>query len=397
MRAALISIEGQPHDAESGAVVALAGKSLARRQLDFALAAGAEQVIVLGGPAAPEAVELRHAAESAGAKILSIADGYGLLGAVRAADHLLVLAPGVLPEAPIALEMLGKGSSLLVLPAAQGVAAGFERIDLERAWAGAMVVQGGLVERLAELPRDIDPAPALLRIALQAKVAERRLPEALLAYGSWAMVRSRNEAAEAERAWMKRNLPETQRNRPARWLALLALRPMAVRLLEEGRSSAFLAVAAVGLLAGGIALSAMGWAIAAFVLAALGVFAGELSASLIRLAAGPLGLATRSRLLTAALSVAVDVSLAACAALAIEQDWLHRLFPPLALLGLLRALRPEAWPGPAALMGDRLLLALALALAVALGLLEAALMTLVLAVIGLEAARKTGKTRITAV
>ena len=141
----------------------------------------------------------------------------------------------------------------------------------------------------------------------------------------------------------------------------------------------------------------MGWAIAAFVLAALGVFAGELSASLIRLAAGPLGLATRSRLLTAALSVAVDVSLAACAALAIEQDWLHRLFPPLALLGLLRALRPEAWPGPAALMGDRLLLALALALAVALGLLEAALMTLVLAVIGLEAARKTGKTRITAV
>ena len=101
------------------------------------------------------------------------------------------------------------------------------------------------------------------------------------------MVRSRNEAAEAERAWMKRNLPETQRNRPARWLALLALRPMAVRLLEEGRSSAFLAVAAVGLLAGGIALSAMGWAIAAFVLAALGVFAGELSASLIRLAAGP--------------------------------------------------------------------------------------------------------------
>ena len=174
MRAALISIEGQPHDAESGAVVALAGKSLARRQLDFALAAGAEQVIVLGGPAAPEAVELRHAAESAGAKILSIADGYGLLGAVRAADHLLVLAPGVLPEAPIALEMLGKGSSLLVLPAAQGVAAGFERIDLERAWAGAMVVQGGLVERLAELPRDIDPAPSLLRIALQAKVAERR-------------------------------------------------------------------------------------------------------------------------------------------------------------------------------------------------------------------------------
>lgn len=395
MRAALISIEGQPRDAASGAIVGIAGKSLARRQLDFALAAGAEQVVLLSDGDRPEAVELRHTAESTGAKVLTIADGHGMLGAVRAADHLLVLAPGVLPEAPVALEMLGKGSSLLVLPAAQGVAAGFERIDVERAWAGALVVQGGLVERLAELPPDIDPAPALLRIALQAKVAERRLPETLLADGSWAMMR--NGAVEAERAWMRRNLPEPQRNRPARSLALLTLRPIALRLLEEGRSSAFLAGLAAALLAGGMASSAAGWAIAAFALVALGIFAGEVSAGVARLAHAPMAPARRPRLLTASLGIAIDLSLVACAVLTIEQDWLHRLFPPLALLGLLHALRPEAWLGPAALIGDRLLMAVTLALAAAFGLVESTVMALVLVIIVLEAVRNAGKTRITPV
>src|SRR5690606_41211862 len=61
-----------------------------------------------------------------------------LLGAVRADDELLALAPGLLPEAADALEGLGKRKGVLVLPAGPGVAAGFERLDLNRAWAGAL-------------------------------------------------------------------------------------------------------------------------------------------------------------------------------------------------------------------------------------------------------------------
>ena len=387
MRSALISIAGQPRAAADGGKAGFAGKSLARRQLDFALAAGAEQIILLGDGAAPEAIALRHVAEGAGAKVLAIADGHGLLGAVRAADHLLVLAPGVLPEAPIVLEMLGKGSSLLVVPAAQGIAAGFERIDLERAWAGALVVQGGLVERLAELTPDSDPAAALLRIALQAKVVERRVPETLLADGSWAMVRSAADAAAAERAWMKRNVPEAPRNRPARWLATLALRQLAARLLQQPRAAALLAGITAALLAAGIACALASWPVAAFLLVALGVFASELSAGVARLASAPFGLDRRGRLLAGALAGTVDLALAVCAMLAIGQDWLHRLFPPIVLVGLLRMLRPETWPGPRALLGDRLLLALVLALAAALHATEPAVMLLVLLVMALEAAQ----------
>jgi hypothetical protein len=163
VRAALISIAGTP--------ISLAGKSLGRRQLDFALAAGCERVIVLGDGASAEAIALRHAAEARGARFHGVGDTHGLLGAVPAGDELLVLAPTLLPEDLAALEALARGTGVLVVPAAPGVAAGFERIDLERAWAGALVLPGRLVERLSDLAPDSEATAALLRIALQARVA----------------------------------------------------------------------------------------------------------------------------------------------------------------------------------------------------------------------------------
>src|SRR5688500_14417860 len=106
----------------------LAGKTLAHRQLDFALASGCESVIALGDGGSADAIGLRHAAEAAGARFQSIRDGHGLLGAIRAEDELLALAPGLLPEAAEAVDLLSKGRVVLVLPASAGVAAGFERI-----------------------------------------------------------------------------------------------------------------------------------------------------------------------------------------------------------------------------------------------------------------------------
>ena len=61
MRAALISIAGQPR-AGDGAALAIAGKTAARRQLDFALAAGCERILAVGDGAGAEAIALRHAA-----------------------------------------------------------------------------------------------------------------------------------------------------------------------------------------------------------------------------------------------------------------------------------------------------------------------------------------------
>src|SRR5690606_41703492 len=150
-------------------------------QLDTWIPARSKQHIALGTGASSEAIALRHASEARGARFVSVGDAHGLLGAVPAGDELLVLAPELLAEDRRALEALERGTAILVLPAGPGVAAGFERIDLERAWGGALGLSGRLVERLSDLPPDSEATAALLRIALQARVAEQRLPEEVLA------------------------------------------------------------------------------------------------------------------------------------------------------------------------------------------------------------------------
>lgn len=384
MRAALISIAAQPRDAASGAQVRIGGKPLARRQLEFALSAGSERIVLLGEKAGAEAAALRRVAESAGAKVQEIETAHGLLGTVAATDELLVIAPGLLPEAPEALEPLSKGSAVLVLPATLGVAAGFERIDLERAWAGAIVVPGRLVERLAELPADAEAASALLRIALQARVPDRKLPESVLVEGSWGMV---EDHAASERTWMMRNLRSGQPTGPSDWLAHQALQKTAGSLLHNDRSfPALLATVAV-LLAGAVGAAGVGIAPLAFVLLALGTLVGELAEGFARLSAAPFALGDRERFLSTGVERLVEIALALCAFLAIEGDLLHRLFPPLVLVGLLRALRPAKWPGAARMLGDPAVLALVLAVASLLGFAEIAIMALSLALIGLEAAK----------
>ena len=386
MRAALISIAETP--------VPVAGKSLARRQLDFALAAGCERVIALGNGASPEAITLRHAAEARGARFQCIGDTHGLLGAVPAADELLVLAPGLLPEDAVALESLERGSAVLVLPAGPGVAAGFERIDLERAWGGALVLPGRLVERLSDLPADSEATAALLRIALQARVAEKRLAEQVLAEGSWAIVGRGDDAALREQAWLKRNLPSSDGIGAARALARFGLSRLAIALLARPHALTGLWSAVALALGGGVGAAALGSPAPGFVLVTLGALIAECAVGLVRLRDAPFG-ARAAAGLNLLVPCVVDAALVVCAALAIDGDWLHRLFPPLALLGALHASRPGRWSNLAALLGDRAILALAFALAAALDIVEPAVMLAALAILALDAAVFRSRLRIT--
>ena len=386
MRAALISIAGQPRNADSSAPLALAGKSLARRQLDFALAAGCESVIALGDGASAEAIALRHAAEAAGARFQAIRDSHGLLGAVRADDELLALAPGLLPEAPEALDVLGKGKVVLVLPAGAGTAAGFERIDLDRAWAGALVVGGAHVERLADLPADIEPASALVRIALQAQLKERRLPDSPIADGTWTILRDGAVTPAIEHAWLRRHLAAGTPWTPTRWLSGLAVRPVAVRLLAGRRSAETLVAGAVALLAAAVIAVWYGLAALGFALLPLAAILAQAGLALVDLRHAPFGRA-RGRGLPALLPWLVDAAILACCVLAIEGGWLHRLFPPLVLLGALHILRLPDPPGWQVLAADRGLLAVLLAVSAAFGVMEPAIMLLSLVLIALNVAQ----------
>lgn len=384
MRSALISIAGQPP-------VTLAGKTLAHRQLDFALAAGCEGVIALGDGGSAEAIGLRHAAEAAGARFQAIRDSHGLLGAVRAEDELLAFAPGLLPEAAEAIDLLGKGKVVLVLPAGAGVAAGFERIDLDRAWAGALVVGGAHVERLSDLSADIEPASALVRIALQGHVKERRLPDDLITDGSWIVLREGAAAPPIEEGWLKRHLAAATPWMPTRWLAIQALRPFAARLLAAGRSVEALAAGAAVILAASVLAAWFGLATLGFALIPVGAVLAHVALALAGLRVAPFGRARRKDF-AAFLPWLVDAALLVCSILAIEGGGLHRLFPPLVMLGTLHLLRPAEPAGWLALPGDRGVLAALLAVTAGFGLAEPAIMLVSLALIALNLA-KSGASR----
>ncbi len=385
MRAAVISLPTQPSLSGAWKEGLFAGKPLARRQLDFARAAGCAQVFAIGNGASPDAVALRHAAEAAGMRFQAIRDGHGLLGAVGAADELLVLAPGLVPEAEQALEALSRGPAVLVVSAGPALSAGFERIDRERAWAGALVVSGSCVERLSELPPDSEAAPALLRIALQARTPERRMAESLLEDGRWSMLGEGDNLVAREREWLARNTPPAPAWSFRQRLADLALRPLAARLLATRRAGPAILAAFLLLLGAAVAAAAEGWAPAGFALVALASVAADLHGRFAALRDAPFG--RRAGKWGALPPLLVDAGLAACGVLSIDGSLVHKLFPPLVLLGLLHIGRGEEERSPAGLLRDRVVVALMLAIGAAAGFTEPAIMLAALALVALDAAR----------
>ena len=374
MRVALISIA-------SGASARIGGRSVAQRQLDFALALGCERIICLGNGALPEAIALRHDAEDGGAKFQVTRDAHGLLGATGTADAVIVLAEGVLPESDAACDALDHGSCILVLAAGAGVDAGFERLDLAHAWAGAMRLPGRLVERLSELPADADPIPGLLRIARQSGLAEKPLGEAALASGEWRMVLSDQDSAAFEPGWLSRHLPPAPRFSASRQ----AMRWLGGRLV--GRLAQFrpiYALASAGVLVAGAVVAAWyGYAAAGFGLLVGATLVGELGGVLGRLKLAGFRRKRKGLDWINIARLTVDVGLVAVSFLALEGAWFERLFPILVLVGLLLARPADLLRNSGALVADRALIGLVLAIAAALGLAEPAIMLLALAVLGL--------------
>lgn len=195
--ALLSSIEaarGQPGGYR--AFLDIAGKSVAMRQAQLALAMGCERVICLAQGLPSELIAVQHMVEREGMRFHAIAGPRALAGLVSVADELLVFADGVIPDSDMVRTHLGEGRGLLALPADPAVERGFERIDRDRAWAGILRTSAGDVERLGDLPGDIDPLSALMRVAVQRGRRVVDLTEDALADGSIVMV----DGAEAARA-----------------------------------------------------------------------------------------------------------------------------------------------------------------------------------------------------
>ena len=186
--------------------------SLVAHQVRQAVVIGCERIICLADMPRGALIEAQHIAEKAGATFQTARSANDLSRLVRADDRVVVLAEGLMPDTELLSSALAKGQFVAGFDANPAVQRGFERIDLTRAWGGALAVRGTVFERLQDLPDDIDILSALLRIALQADVRSLRLSEDELVSGNWKLVRSSAEAAEIRQARLNSLLS------PSHWL-----------------------------------------------------------------------------------------------------------------------------------------------------------------------------------
>lgn len=248
------------------------GLTLARQQLALALALGCERIACIARGLGPEILTLQHAAEKAGAQFHVVTGPRALLGLVTANDELFALAEGLLAPPAEVMRLLERGPAVLVQPVESGLAAGFERIDIDDASAGAFLVPGRLIDRLADLPSDCDAISSLQRIALQAGIQRRAIgARDGEAPSRWSLVRSEAEAHAIEGGWVREHSSGREGNSPGNWLARKIARRFGPALLHAGNGGRPLAWAAailglLGLGAGwfglvelGLALCGIGW------------------------------------------------------------------------------------------------------------------------------------------
>ncbi len=381
-------------DPNPRAYLQVGGVPLARHQLGLVLALGCGRIVCLARELGPELIAMQHVAERAKAQFHVISSARALAGLVSTADEVIILGEGILAFAEVARALIEAGPAVLVLPAETAVSAGFERIDLETASAGAMRLPGRLIERLSELPADCNVASSLTRIALQAGIAQRVIPSELRDGARWSMLRNEAEAHAIEAPWIRLHTGTIHATTPARFLAIQAVRRLGPALLHAGTgpNSVILAGAMLVLIAMGL-----GW----FGFVAASLIIGGIGWTL-RKSAGLLSRVERDSLQDApgrwpgqvVFGWVFDCALVALIGwglpLAPQDPLIHRYFPPLMLLGLSRVL-PRAIPNRwTAWLSDRLVLTVGLAVASAAGVLGYTVYAaaIALALAGVELPRK---------
>lgn len=383
------------------AYLRVGGATLARHQLGLALALECQRIVCVAREVSQDLIALQHEAEGAGARLHVISNARALAGLVSANDELIVLAEGLLAVPAGAIGLLEAGQAVLVQPIESGLAAGFERIDLNHASAGAMRIPGRLVEGLSELPADCDIPSALMRVALQAGTAMEPVPGAAREGVRWKLVRDEVEAQAIEAAWIRLHIGETELPTPGVLLSRLSVTALGPSLLHAGSgwkpvASGTLAVILLALGAGWL-----GYTAAALGLCAFAWIARRAAGLLERVEHDSLNVRESPISTEQVLGWLLDVTMIAIvvwsAPLPPWESVLARIFPPFMLICLARLL-PRTLPrGWICWLEDRTLLALPLALAAALEVLVPAVQILAMALAAAALLLCAGKSRLTRV
>ena len=284
MRVALLSLMDAAHGEPQGlrGLLPIGGRSILRHQLGLALALGCARIVVLAETLTGDLVALQHAAEAGGARFHVIASARALAPLVAAEDELLVLGEGLLAVPEDALRLLGDGPVVLTVPVETGLPLGFERIDINNAGAGAMLLPGKLIAALGDLPGDWNPGSALLRIASQARIVQRELPALMLDQGRWRLIRDEAEAHRAEPGWVRLHTASAEVRSPGSWLAAGIVRTLGPALLHAGTRPFVIAAGAAITALLGAGAGWFGWCGPGFAMLALAWLVHEVAGLLAR-------------------------------------------------------------------------------------------------------------------
>lgn len=379
MRSALLSTleltpEGKPRAFEQ-----LGGRSLIAWQVDMAIELGCSRIICLAERDSGPIQDLRAAVEREGLQFQLISGPLALVGLLSADQELAVIADGLVVDRERLSLVMGERRGVVALPAEEGIAAGFERIDAEYAWGGVLVARARIAEQLAEMPADSDTISLLLRLALQSGVSLVRVSADALESGEWLLVRDRSELTKREEILLDRSLESAAWNAPGTALSLRAARALAPDAFRRGPVVAS-TIGGMGL-TGAIGVAQIATPFAALLIFAASVLAVNLGLALANLKARLHGIGRVSRR-RGILGYVVDMAFVAVLALPIDAQALpQRIFLALVFVGLLRlgeSLASERWQ---ASWRDRILIVLLLLPAAWFGVLDQALGGLCVAIL----------------
>lgn len=348
------------------AFLTVAGRSVAALQLDLALRLGCERIVCLAEGLNEGVLPLLHRAEQGGATFHALSSARSLSGLVRAQDELFLFAEGVVPDPLVVAELLGERSGIVALPAEAGVEAGFERIDRDHAWAGLARLPGSAVERLVEMPFEVDAVPALLRVGLQTGTRLVPLPRTLLTDRRWALLRDENQARAFEAAWLSQRIAPSSFAAPAYAVADRLAMASAPRILARRGRAVLPAIGGILGLAG--ALAAAWWKLPAlaFGSVAIGAFLLRTSRTIGGLLNDGRQTGTAARIACAVPGLAVDATILALVGMLAPPGALSGwLFAGLVLILSLRVARHLPAETFALAASDRIVLALLLAVCAA--------------------------------
>ncbi len=372
LRVAVLSLI-EAAGAEPGALrgyLPIGGRSILRHQIGFALSLGCKRIVVMAEGISGELVALQHVSEAGGAQFHVIATARALVPLLQPEDDVFVLGDGLLAMPEVLREMLETGPVLLTLPVETGLPLGFERIDINNAFAAAMRFPGRVAAALADLPPEWNVQSALVRLAVQARINHRAVPASLLDDGRWSVVRNEDEAQLAERRWLRlhTSVAGQRVGSPGEMLAMTMVRRFGPAMLHAGTRPALIGLAAglIGLLGGG--LGWLGSFAAGFALLGLAWLVEQVGSLLGQVERDSLlasGLARRS---VAVFHLLIDAGFVVLAAWRSglpsgpAMPWGATVFTPLLLVCVARMV-PLALPGKrwSHWLEDRLLVGIALA------------------------------------